>query len=172
MGVIKVEKFNLNNFYEKTPQPLKYILVISLIIVGSYFLFSRKVSDGQIKQLDKIEQSIETTYELINRFDDFKSEQYIYNENILDYLKDLYTLVKELNENTNRKFDLLLEAGGQNTNDIIERLILLNESFGKLQRAYTPEELRPNEYIPPKPKQSIDSTHFKIGVKKYNPNEK
>jgi hypothetical protein len=142
MAVIQVEKFNLNNFYEKTPRPLKYILVISLIIVGSYFLFSKKVSKGQVKQLAKIEQSIETTYGLIDRFDDFRTAQYIHNAEILDYLKNLYTLVEELNENTNRKFDLLLQTGGDNTDEILERLIMLNESFEKLQKAYTPEELQ------------------------------
>lgn len=142
MAVIQVEKFNLNNFYEKTPRPLKYILVISLIIVGSYFLFSKKVSKGQVKQLAKIEQSIETTYGLIDRFDDFRTAQYIHNAEILDYLKNLYTLVEELNENTNRKFDLLLQTGGENTDEILERLIMLNKSFEKLQKAYTPEELQ------------------------------
>ena len=173
MGVVQIEKFNLNNFYEKTPKPLKYILVISLIIVGSYFLFSRKVSTGQIKELAKIEQSIETTYDLINRFDEFKTAQYIYNTEVLSYLKSLYTLVEELNENTNRKFDLLLAAGGENTEDIIQRLVLLNESFEKLQRAYTPEELETpknlkSEYESPPSPVFVDSTdQLKIGVRKY-----
>jgi len=140
MGVVTVDKFNLNQFYEKTPTALKYILVISLIIVGSYLLFSRKVSKGQDKELTKIEQTIETTYVLIDRFDDFRSAQYIYNAEILKYLENIYTLVEELNENTNRKFDLILSAGAGNTNEILERLTLLNESFEKLQTAYTPKE--------------------------------
>jgi len=145
MALIQFEKFNLNNFYEKTPNLLKYIIIISLIIVGSYFLFSKKVTKGQVQELAKIEQSIETTYDLIDRFDKFRTAQYIYNEEILDYLTNLYSLVEELNENTNRKFDLLLKAGGSNTEEIIERLIMLNESFEKLQKAYTPEELKPPE---------------------------
>jgi len=140
MGVVPLDKFSLNQFYEKTPTALKYILVISLIIVGSYFLFSRKVSKGQDKELEKIEQTIETTYQLIDRFDNFRTAQYLYNEETLEYLKNIYTLVEELNENTNRKFDMLLKSGGQNTDDIIERLTLLNESFEKLQVAYTPDE--------------------------------
>ena len=158
MAVVQVEKFNLNNFYEKTPTFLKYIIVIALIVVGSYFLFSKKVSTGQVKELAKIEQSIETTYDLINRFDEFRSAQYIYNAEILDYLKSLYTLVEELNENTNRKFDLILAAGGANTEEIVERLMLLNESFEKLQRAYTPEELKPKEYHPAKPPHQFNIT--------------
>ena len=142
MALIQFEKFNLNNFYEKTPKPLKYILVISLIIVGSYFLFSKKVTTGQVEQLAKIEQSIETTYGLIDRFDEFRTAQYVYNAEILDYLKNIYKLVEELNENTNRKFDLILAQGGANIDQILEKLTLLNESYEKLTEAYTPEELQ------------------------------
>jgi len=162
MAIIQFEKFNFNNFYEKTPRPLKYILVISLIIVGSYFLFSKKVSKGQVQQLAKIEQSIETTYGLIDRFDEFRTAQYIYNAEILDYLQSLYSLVEELNENTNRKFELLLKAGGQNTDEIIERLVMLNESFEKLQKAYTPEELQPPE--DPKKKRPYEFDESKISI--------
>ena len=140
MAGVPLEKFSLNQFYEKTPNALKYILVISLIVVGSYFLFSKKVSKGQDKELAKIEQSIETTYSLIDRFDDFREAQYIYNDEILSYLKNIYTLVEELNENTNRKFDMILNAGQGNTNEILDKLTLLNESFEKLQVAYTPDE--------------------------------
>ena len=142
MAGVPVDKFNLNDFYNHTPTGLKYILVISLIIVGSYFLFSRKISKGQDKQLEKIEQTIETTYTIIDNFDRFKDEQFKYNEQILDYLHNIYTLVEELNENTNKKFDMLLEAGGQNTNQILDKLTLLNESFEKLQKAYTPDEFQ------------------------------
>lgn len=140
MALIQFEKFNFNQFYEKTPKALKYILVISVIIVGSYFLYAKKINNSEEKQLDKIEESISTTYTLINKFDDFRQAQYVFNEQILEYLEDIYTLVEELNESTNRKFDLLLEAGGSNTEEIIERLTILNESFEKLQKAYTPKE--------------------------------
>lgn len=139
MGTVPLDKFNLNQFYEKTPTALKYILVISLIIVSSYFLFSRKVTKGQDKELEKIEQTIETTYSLINKFEIFENAQYQYNKETMHYLKNIYTLVEELNENMNKKFDLLLSQGGSNTEEILDRLILLNESFDKLQEAYTPE---------------------------------
>ena len=140
MAIVQFEKFNFNQFYEKTPTVLKYILVMSLIILGSYFLFSKKVSKGQETELDKIEQTIETTYTLIDRFDDFRKAQYVYNSEILDYLENIYTLVKELNENTNKKLDLIISQGGENTSEILERLTLLNESYEKLQKAYTPKE--------------------------------
>lgn len=145
MALVEFEKFNLNNFYEKTPKPLKYILVISLIIVGSYFLYAKKLDKSDVKQLDKIEESISTTYTLINKFEDFQQAQYVFNDQILDYLDDLYSLVKELNENTNRKLDLILEAGGANTEEILEKLTLLNESYEKLQKAYTPKEFEKAE---------------------------
>jgi len=148
MAIIQFEKFNLNNFYEKTPRPLKYILVISLIIVGSYFLFSKKVTTGQVEQLSKIEQSIETTYNLIDKFDEFRTAQYIYNAEILDYLTNIYKLVEELNENTNKKLDLILSQEGANTDQILSQLVLLNETYEKLREAYTPDELeKPTVYV-------------------------
>lgn len=144
MAFIEFEKFNFNQFYDKTPSALKYILVISLIIVGSYFLWATKIDNSEERQIDKIEESIQTTYVIINQFEKFKGAQLEYNKKLLNYLEDIYTIVEELNESTNRKFDLLLKQGGSNTEEIIERLTLLNESFDKLQKAYTPRELRDN----------------------------
>jgi hypothetical protein len=149
MAVITIDKFNLNQFYEKTPTFLKYILVISLIVVGSYYLFSNKISKGQDKQLDKIEETIETAYTIIDQFDNFEKAQYRWNEDIMKYLKNIYILIEELNESTNRKFDLLLATNKGSTSEILERLILLNESFEKLQYAYTPDEfIQPQQSIP------------------------
>ena len=156
MGVIPLDKFNLNNFYEKTPTALKYIIVISLIVVGSYFVFSRKMSRGQAKQLDNIEQTIETAYNLIDQFDAFALTQYHYNEDILIYLRNIYTLVEELNENTNKKFDLLLSQGGSNTNDILERITMLNESFDKLTDAYTPNEFEKSDIPDPRQRGEVE----------------
>ena len=155
MALVTFEKFNLNRFWETTPTILKYILLISLIAAGSYFfLFSRRTSNNQLKELDKIEQTITQTYTLIDKFEDFEETQYIYNNEMISYLKNIYTLVNELNENTNKKFNMLLKQGEGNTDNIIEKLVLLNESFEKLQKAYTPDEL--NEPIP----------KLKIGVRK------
>jgi hypothetical protein len=140
MSVISTEPLNLNTFWEKTPQALKYFIIIALIVVGSYYLFSKTISIAQIKQIDKIEESINTTYSLINQFQDFEKTQYAYNTQTLTYLKNIYTLVEEMNANANRKFDLILKSGGSNTNQIIEKITLLNESFEKLQKAYTPKD--------------------------------
>ena len=57
----------------------------------------------------------------------------------MSYLKNIYTLVEELNESTNKKFDLLLTQGGLNTYQILSQLTLLNQSYEKLTEAYTPE---------------------------------
>ena len=142
MALIELEKLSINNFWEKTPTPLKYILIIVLIVAGSYFLFSKSVSIAQIKQLDKIEESIQTTYTLLRQFEEFEKTQYDYNDQTLSYLKNVYSLVEELNDNTNKKLDMILSAGGKNTGDILEKLTLLNESFEKLQKAYTPEVIK------------------------------
>lgn len=140
MGLFQFNKIDINDFWAKTPTKLKYIFVVAIFIIAIYFLFSRTVSNAQIKELSKIEESIETTYELINRFEEFRSDQYIYNAQILVYLENLYTLIEELNENINRKFEILIASGNSDTKDLSEKLILLNESFDKLQDAYTPEE--------------------------------
>jgi hypothetical protein len=184
MGVVPMDRFNLNSFYEKTPTALKYILIISLIVVGSYFLFSKKVSKSQDKELAKIEQTIETTYNLLDRFDDFETAQYQYNKETMSYLKNIYTLVEELNENTNKKFDLLIAQGGLNTYQILSQLTLLNQSYEKLTEAYTPEPFEKLNIEDPRKYKTgevefypvdefgnrIDTTDFKpeIKVKKKN----
>lgn len=142
MAFIEFEKFNFNQFYEKTPLTLKYIIVISLLVVGSYFLYATKIDNSEERQIDKIEESIQSTYVIINQFEKFKDAQLDYNKRILNYLDDIYVIVEELNENTNKKFDILLKQGGSNTEEIIERLMLLNESFEKLHKAYVPDELK------------------------------
>jgi hypothetical protein len=58
----------------------------------------------------------------------------------LTYLQNIYTLVEELNENTNKKFELLLQSGGSSSAQILEKIMMLNESFEKLQEAYSPKE--------------------------------
>lgn len=144
MGILQFNKIDINDFWDRTPTKLKYFLILAIFFIAIYFLFSRTVSNAQIKELEKIEQTIETTYELIERFEEFRSDQYIYNSQILVYLENLYTLIEELNYNINRKFDILLLAGGSDSN-ILDKLTLLNESFEKLQKAYTPEEFE--QYI-------------------------
>jgi len=136
MITIPIDKFNINKFWEKTPTPLKYILVFVLFLSVSYFLISKNVEDSSVKELETMKIGIQATYQLIDSFEKFKSEQIAYNEEILKYIHDLHDLVQELSSNTNRKLDIIINAGGSNTKDIIEKLMLLNESFDKLSKIY------------------------------------
>lgn len=145
MGAIPLDKFNLNRFWEKTPTPLKYILIFAVFIVVSYFLISKRMDNNHIEEIDHMKRGIVATYELIDNFEEFRTEQDAYNEEILDYLYNLHNLVEDLNATTNRKLDMILSAGSSNTDDIIEKLDLLNESFERLSRAYSPNRIeKPN----------------------------
>lgn len=172
MAFIEFEKFNFNQFYKETPTVLKYFLVISIVVLGGYWFYSKKIDDSHVKELEKIEESINTTYALIDKFEDFQKAQYVYNDEILEYLENVYDLVEELNYNTNQKFNAILEAEGNNSDVIIEKILLLNESFEKLQKAYKPKEFedRDTEYnntvISPIDNNKDTSRDLKIGVKK------
>jgi hypothetical protein len=138
MAIIQFDKFNLNAFWDNTPTPLKYILIFSIFIVVSYFTFSQKMEDHHAREIKTIKSSIEATYTLIDNFESFRFEQDRYNREILVYLNNLHTLVEDLNATTNRKLDMILTAGSQNSEHIIEKILLLNESFERLSRAYQP----------------------------------
>jgi len=144
MGAIPLDKFNLNRFWEKTPTPLKYILVIAILLATSYFIFSKKMDDNHVAEIETMKTGIVATYELIDNFEEFRQEQDEYNKEVLDYLQNLHTLVEELNETTNRKFDMILNSGNQNADQIIEKIMLLNESFEKLSKAYEENIEEPN----------------------------
>lgn len=133
---VSLDKLNLNRFWEKTPTPLKYILVFVLFLTVSYFLISKNVEDASVQELETMKSGIKATYELVDNFEKFKQEQTVYNEQILAYIHDLHTLVQELNENTNRKLDIILSSGDVNAKDILEKIQLLNETFEKLSKVY------------------------------------
>jgi hypothetical protein len=145
MSKLQFAKFSINRFWEKTPTALKYLLVIAIIIAGSYFLITRKVNVGQLKELDKMEQSITVTYDLVYKFDAYQKNQKIVNEQLISDLHRIYDLVNELNDNTKQKFDMLLKSNNSNKQDLIEKLMLLNESFEKLSKAYKPDEKKTND---------------------------
>jgi len=146
MASIPLDKFNLNRFWEKTPTALKYILVFALFLVVSYFLFSKRMDDNNLAQIDQMKQGITATYELIDNFEEFRREQDLYNKEVLDYLNNLHALVEDLNSTTNRKLDMILSSGGKSANQefLIEKIILLNESFERLSKAYQKDIERPN----------------------------
>jgi hypothetical protein len=172
MITIPIDKFNINKFWEKTPTPLKYILVFVLFLSVSYFLISKNIQDTSVKELDSMKVGIQATYTLIDNFEKFKSQQTAYNEEVLKYIHELHDLVQELNSNTNRKLDIIINAGSNNTQDIIEKLMLLNESFDKLSKVYqknvedkVPENLSPT-YQPQITVKKVDSLPMRPGVKK------
>jgi hypothetical protein len=145
--MITLDKFSLNQFWNKTPTPLKYILVFVIFISVSYFIFAKNLKDSSIKEIQTMKIGINATYKLIDNFDDFRREQNIYNKDILEYLNNLKTLVKELNSNTNRKLDMILSSGGKNSKDLIEKLQILNESFDNLSKAYERNIKPPKTYL-------------------------
>jgi hypothetical protein len=144
MKIIPVSSFNINRFWEKTPTALKYILTFAIILIVSYFSVSKKLDDNHIKEIEQMRAGISATYGLIDNFEDFRREQDRYNQEVLSYLNNLHILVEDLNATTNRKLDMILAAGGQNAEQIVEKIMLLNESFEKLSRAYQPNLERPN----------------------------
>ena len=145
MSVINVATFNINTFWEKTPTPLKYILLIALIVGGSYFLISKRLDSTTMQQLEKMEQSIEVTYQLVDKFESFQRFQNEYNNQIIKDIRNIYMLVTELNININRKIDYLVSSSGTYNKDLIDKLELLNESFERLSKAYQPEKKEPLE---------------------------
>lgn len=133
---IEFEKVNINKFWDKTPNPLKYILIFTILAATLYFVVSKKLDDSSVKELQSIKKGVDVTYQLLDNFDNFRKEQDIYNKEVLNYLKNLHTLVEELNENTNRKFNMILNSGSKNTEDIVEKIVILNESFEKISKVY------------------------------------
>lgn len=145
MGLnINTKPFDLNKFWEKTPTPLKYLLLIAIIVSSSYFLYARKLNIEQIKELDKVEEGIATTYQLIDKFEAFQNFQMQYNDQIIKDIKNIYILITELNDNVNKKFDNILNTTLKGNKDLIDKMILLNESFDKLSKVYKPEILEKN----------------------------
>lgn len=136
MAVIPLDNFNLNRFWERTPTPLKYVLIFALLIATSYFVFSKKMTDTHVTELATMKQGIVATYQLIDNFEEFRKEQDTYNKEVVSYLENLHDLVEELNTTTNRKFDMILKSGNKNTDDIVEKILLLNESFEKISKVY------------------------------------
>jgi hypothetical protein len=141
---IPLDKFNINRFWEKTPTALKYILVFAIFIVVSYFLFSKRMDDNHAREIDQMKIGIVATYELIDNFEEFRREQDSYNKEVIEYLNNLHTLVEDLNATTNRKLDMILNSGNSNSDDIIDKILLLNESFERLSKAYQKNLERPN----------------------------
>jgi hypothetical protein len=141
MGVtIKSKPLDLNRLWEKTPTVLKYIFLIVVLLGALYFLFSRRIDVSHLKQLSKIEEGIETTYELVDEFESFTKFQIEYNEQLIRDIKNVYVLVNELSDNINKKIYYLIENSRNNDLELLEKMSLLNDSFNKLSKAYQPQK--------------------------------
>jgi len=144
MGILSFDKININKFWDRTPTVLKYILVFAIFFIVFYFLLSKNLDLNHIREIDTMKKGIAATNELIDNFENFKKDQDLYNKQILNYLHNLHILVEDLNTVTNRKINMILSSGDQNTEHIVEKIILLNESFEKLSKAYQKNIDTPN----------------------------
>jgi len=136
MVTIPIERFNINKFWEKTPTALKYILVFAILIATTYFIFAKRSDDIHAKEIETMKVGVIATYELIDNFEEFRTEQIAYNREVLRYLRHLHILVEELNGSTNRKIETILKNKTQKPEEILEKIELLNEAFEKLSKAY------------------------------------
>jgi hypothetical protein len=142
--MIPLDKFSINRFWETMPTALKYITIVVLLIVSSYFIFISKIKNTHNSEMIQIQKSIEMTYQLINTFDTYKVQQEEYNEEIVIYLENLHNLIGELNNTTNKKFDIILRTNKQISEDILENVKILNSSFEKYSEIYKNDIQKPD----------------------------
>lgn len=165
---IKTKDIDVNRFWETTPTALKYLFLIAVIIVGLYFLFSRKIDNSQVKELDKIEQNIEVTYHLVEKFQSFQSSQLIFNEQVKNDMSRIYTLVYNLNSNVNTQFDYVIKSLGKNNSMLNETNILLKQNSEMLIKSNQPVSTQ----TPAQPSTTHDNSsstqdkQYSIGVKR------
>jgi thiamine biosynthesis lipoprotein ApbE len=142
---INTKPLDLNKIWAQTPIPLKYLLIGAIMMITSYMLLIRKNEVVQLKELQKIEQHIETTFEVIDKFEDFQNTQLKYNEINNNNVENLHTLVLELNDNVNTKFNYVVLTNGKYNKDIVDKFDLINKSFDKLSKAYEPADNSNND---------------------------
>lgn len=135
MTTIPIKNVDVNRFWDKTPTPLKYVLVVTLIIATAYFVFMKKVYVNQSQQIEQLVTNMKVTYELVDNFETFKNTQDNYNKEFLIYMNNLYDLVQELNQTTNKKLDMIVGTTTGNR-ELLEKIGLLNDSFEKLSKVY------------------------------------
>jgi nitrogen regulatory protein PII-like uncharacterized protein len=132
-------KLDLNKFWVSTPTPLKYFLLVAVIIASIYFLQIRQPNKDQLNQLKKIEENIEITQQLIAKFDEFQKFQFEYNTKVANDIEKMYYLISDLNDNTSSKITCIVSnKESKNVEELLYRLKLLDESYSKLLHAYQP----------------------------------
>ena len=135
MGKIEFEKFSINRFWEKTPTVLKFFLIITLFCITIYLIYNKYTTNNQLTELSDIEESIKNTYQLINRFDEFRIAQYTYNEELISYLENMNLLIVELNESTNRKFIIMLTSNTKMSEaEKVKQIMQMQKEFDDYNR--------------------------------------
>lgn len=140
MASFTTKPLDINKFWEKTPTPLKYLLAISFVVAISYFLISKKLESNKLNELQRVETNIELTYEIVRRFEAYQVIQNDYNEKLSQDMCNLYLLIQDLNNNMTKRLNYVVEKNGTIDKNLIDKLILLNESFESLSKAYQPVE--------------------------------
>lgn len=135
---INTKPLDLNRIWEKTPIPLKYLLIGAIMMVTSYMLLIRKNEAVQLKELQKVEQHVETTFKAIEKFEDFQNIQIEYNETNNTNIEHLHTLILELNDEVSMKFNYLILTNGKYDKNTVDKFELIDKSFDKLSKAYEP----------------------------------
>lgn len=131
---VNTENFSINRFWEKTPTPLKYILLLTIIIASSYFLVTRKINNNEI---NKIEKGTDNMYEFIRSFEQYQVNQNAFNEHAISNIKNIYSLLNELNNNENLKIDYVIQSSNiKSDKNLIDKINLLNKSSEQLLEAY------------------------------------
>jgi len=140
MGFIQINDMGLDKFWKETPTILKYVFTFTIIIVGCYFFFSRKIYNNQDKELQQLQIETNVTYQLMEKFDDYRAKQYIYNQINNDNINILYFLIDELSQNDKRKFNIFLNINNSNKALIIDKIEDLNLSYTKMLNNYQIKE--------------------------------
>lgn len=136
MALIDGAKIDINKFWAKTPTPLKYILLISLIIFLGYAGYSRLSYQNELDQIKEIKQNIQTTYQIVNDFGKYKEQQIEFNNNVVTDIHNIKKVIVEMNYIIDQKNQLLADEKHKNNKNIKEQIALLNHYLDKLTAAY------------------------------------
>jgi len=142
--IVNTNVADVIKIWNQIPSFLRYLLLVAIIVGCSYLLFSRRVTFKEIQQLQKNDTALMAPYTLVNKFEKWQQIQLEINDKNLKNIDNIYTLINELNENVNKKFDYVLKDSRLRTNnDLKEKIDLLNDSYEKLLKAYAKDTTNP-----------------------------
>lgn len=138
MTPITTKPIDVNRFWEKTPTFLKYLVTISIIIVASYILASKKIDNYKVQNINKVDDSIKLTYEIIRKFELYEMTQVEYHKKMAENISNLHCLIKELNTSVDKRIAYILKDSKLQNKNLEEKIKILNNSFEDLLKAYEP----------------------------------